>query len=78
MTSTNHLDILTPSPCPHFELINTIKFTQPPLLRLLLHNPLPLLMRTSYLDAPQVYRETSDSVNSARERDSSQVFCSLT
>ena len=31
---------MTPSPCPHLELIYTIKFRQPPLLRPLFHDPL--------------------------------------
>ena len=39
-------------PCPHFELIYCIKFTQSPLLCPLFHEPPPPLMRTSYLDAP--------------------------
>ena len=37
----------------HLELFYTKKFTEPPLLRPLFHEPLPL-MRTSYLDAPYV------------------------
>ena len=37
-------------PCPHLELICSIKFTQPLLLRPLFHDPPP--MGTSYLDAP--------------------------
>ena len=39
-------------PCQHLELICSMKFTQPPLLRPLFHEPSPPLMRTSYLDAP--------------------------
>ena len=38
-------------PCPHLDLIYTMKFIQPPSLRLLFHEPPP--MWTSYLDAPQ-------------------------
>ena len=38
--------------CPHLELIYMIKLSQPPLLRPLFHDPLPPLMRTSYLEAP--------------------------
>ena len=37
-------------PCLHLDLIYTIKFTQPLLLRPLFHDPPP--MRTSYLEAP--------------------------
>ena len=37
-------------PCPHLVLTYTLKFTQPPLLHLLFHDP--PLMRTSYLEAP--------------------------
>ena len=33
--------------------IYTIKFTQPPLLRPLFHDPFPPPIRTSYLEAPQ-------------------------
>ena len=44
-------DFLTPfPPCPHLDLIYTIEFTQPLLLRPLLHDPPP--MPTSYLEAP--------------------------
>ena len=35
-------------PCPHLDLICSIKFTYPPLLRLLFHNP-PPPMQTSYM-----------------------------
>ena len=35
-------DPLLSPPCPHLGLISTIKFTQPPLLRPLFHDPLPL------------------------------------
>ena len=38
MMSTKFLDFLSPPPCPHLELINTIKFMQPPLLRPLFHD----------------------------------------
>ena len=51
MMSTKFSDILTPFfPCPHLDLIYTIKFMQTLLLRLLLHDP--PLMWTSFLEAP--------------------------
>ena len=51
MTSTKISDFLTPSPpCPHMELIHTIKFTQP---HLLFHDRHPPPKRTSYMEAPQ-------------------------
>ena len=51
MTSAEFSDFLTPSP-PYLqvELICSIKFTQPPLLRPLFHDPPS--MRTSYLEPP--------------------------
>ena len=54
MMSAKFSDFLTPSPCLHLELISTIKFTQPPLLHPLFHDPPPPLMRISYLEAPSV------------------------
>ena len=42
MTTANFWDFLTRSPpCPHLDLIYTIKFTQPPLFHLLFRDPLP-------------------------------------
>ena len=41
MMSTKYSEFLPPPPCPHLDLIYTIKFTQPPLLRLHFHGPLP-------------------------------------
>ena len=42
-TSTKFSDFLTPTPCPHLDLIYTMRFTQPPLLRQLFHDlPFPL------------------------------------
>ena len=56
MTTAKFSDFLTPSPpCPHLDLIYTIKFTQPPLLRTLIHDPLPPPMRTYLMDAPLHY-----------------------
>ena len=53
MASTEFSGFLTPSPpCLHLDLIYTIEFTQPPLLRPLFHDLPPPLMRTSYLEAP--------------------------
>ena len=53
MLSAKLSAFLTPSfPHPHLELIYTVKFTEPPLLSPLFHDPLPPLMRTSYLEAP--------------------------
>ena len=43
MTSSKFSDFLTPTPCPHLDLIYTMRFTQPPLLRQLFHDlPFPL------------------------------------
>ena len=54
MRSAKISKFLTPfHPCPHLNLIYSIKFTQPPLLHLLFHDHPPPLMRTSYLEAPQ-------------------------
>ena len=39
MRSVNLLDFLSPSPCPHRELTNTTRFTQPPSLHLLFQSP---------------------------------------
>ena len=58
MTSTKFWDFLTPSPL--FAFYYTIRFTQPPLLRPLFHDPPPPPMRTSYLEAPSV-GETNES-----------------
>ena len=41
MTTTKIADFLLPPPCPHLELINSIKFKQPPLLCPLFHYPPP-------------------------------------
>ena len=52
MMSTKFSDFLTP-PCPHLDLICTIKFAQLPLLRLLFQDPTPpFLLWKSYLEAP--------------------------
>ena len=49
--STKILDFSTLFPlCPHLELIYIIKFTQPPLLCTLFHDPPP--MQTYFMDAP--------------------------
>ena len=54
MTSAKFWDFLTPSsPRPHLGLIYSTKFTQPPLLHLLLGYPPPSVRtRTPYMDAP--------------------------
>ena len=52
MTSAKFLDFLPPAPCPHLELICSMKFMQPPLLHPHFHDPLPSPMSTSYLEAP--------------------------
>ena len=39
MTSTKFLEFLPAPPCPHLERIYYTKFSQPPLLRLLFHDP---------------------------------------
>ena len=40
-----------PLPCPHLELIHTLKYAQPPLLWPLFQDPLLPPMRTSFLEA---------------------------
>ena len=55
MMSAKFLDSSDP-PCPHLELICSIKFTQPPCLHPLFHDPLPPQMRTSFLEAPLARR----------------------
>ena len=54
MTSAKFWVFLTPSPpCLHFGPIHSTKFTQPPLLHLLLgYPPPPLPLQTSYVHAP--------------------------
>ena len=51
VTSAKFLGFLTPfPPCLHFGPIHSTKFTQPPLLHMLLgYPPLPLPMQTSYV-----------------------------
>ena len=55
MTSAKFSGFLTPSPpCLHFGPIHSTKFTQPPLLHLLLgYPPSPLPLQTSYVHAPK-------------------------
>ena len=60
MTFAKFLDFLTPSPCPHLELIHATKLTQPHFLCPLFHDaPLPRLMRTSYMHAPLISKTAS-------------------
>ena len=60
--STKMLDLSPPPPpCPHLEMIYTVKFIQPLLLRPLFHDP--PTMRTSYLDAPKRSKLTSDDLD---------------
>ena len=47
-------DFLTPSP---WLLLSIIKITQPPLLRMHLHDPSPPRMRTYFMDAPLRHRD---------------------
>ena len=58
MMSTKFSAFLTPPLCLHLELLYTIKFTQPPLLPPIFHDPPP--MQTSYLKAP-LYQEYKDT-----------------
>ena len=56
MMSAKVLYFWPPPPRPHLDLMHSIKFMQPPFLRLLFHDSLPPLMLTSYLGAPQERR----------------------
>ena len=76
MTSAIFWDFFTPSPtCLHLELICSIKFTQPPKLRLLFHDPpLPLRCGHHIWTLPKV-KDKYGSVKQDLEKDRTHGGC---